>query len=189
MIWDSRIWKEELARDLQAIRDRLQEFESSRVEGAFESASVALDKFAYTSAYIVRKLSEAHKLSDEFESILWPVLTHARLDTKRPIHFMNWHRLEQHYDFEACMSTKITSRRLCNLLIHSFVFMPEMDETAERFSAILFNSDRTKDSELFEISLETLFQFAEAACEDYTDSFDFSVSGGVVRKSRDGYKS
>ena len=149
MIWDSVIWKQELARDLRRMRRRLQQFEPLDSEDAFERFSVALDRFIFTSAFIVRKLSEAHKLSDELEATPLPVSRYPRIDPDYPIHFMNWRRLEQFYDLETHERVEILPGRLCNLLIHSFVFLPTMDEHEESFETILFNSDHTRDQCLF----------------------------------------
>jgi hypothetical protein len=58
---------------------------------------------------------------------------------------------DRHYDFTAATSVSLRLRELCSVLVHSFVFMPEMEEDGRTLSGLLFNSDGTKDSVLYRV--------------------------------------
>lgn len=186
MIWESTAWKEELARDLRTVKRWIADASST---APHEKASVVIEKFAFTSAFIIRKLSEASKLSDDVESSSLPVRRFLRVDGGVPIHFLNWHRFETFYDLDRPEETSLSPRRLCNILIHSFVFVPEMDETGTRFESVLFNSDHTKDKYLFQISLDALFTFVEAVSVDHIDHLVcenlLDSNRIVIRKTQD----
>lgn len=186
MIWDSVVWKEELAKDLQHIRRSIA---AVQPDASYERTAVAIEKFAFTSAFIVRKLLEANKLSDEIESASISVTEFPRIDIETPIHFLNWHRFQAFYDLDTGARTNLSPRRLCNTLIHSFVFVPETDEAGNRFDSILFNSDHSKDKQLYRIALDTLFTFIEAVASDDIAHLVIKKAPGTdaifVRKSRD----
>jgi hypothetical protein len=166
MIWESSVWKEELARDLLAVKQQIDDAGSTT---SYEQVAVVIEKFAFTSAFIIRKLSEANKLSDEVESTNLPVRRFPKTDSEVPIHLLNWHKFETFYDLDVAEKTNLSPRRLCNMLIHSFVFILEMDETGSKFERVLFNSDHIKDKHLYQISLDALFTFVETVSADHID--------------------
>jgi len=183
MIWESSTWKGELLQDLKAIRDLVQQVNFSESGPPFVQTMIAIEKFAFVSAYVIRKLSEAHKISDELEAAVFPVLRFQRVKPERPIHLFNWHRFEEFYDLNAPVEKTMTLRQLCNMFIHSFIFCPAVDEDSSQFDTILFNSDHTKDDALFEIKLETLFELVSSVIQDRIEGIRFG-SGGIVEKSR-----
>ncbi len=166
MIWESSVWKEELVRDLLTVKQQIDDADHTT---PYEKVAVAIEKFAFTSAFIIRKLSKANKLSDEVESTSLPVRRFPNTDSEVPIHFLNWHKFETFYDLDMAEKTNLSPRRLCNMLIHSFVFVPEMDETGSKFESVLCNSDHTKDKHLYQISLDALFTFVEMVSADHID--------------------
>ncbi len=166
MIWESDIWKVELARDLQAVR---QQIAPANLAAAYDQALVAIEKFAFTSAFIIRKLLEAHKLSDEILSTHLPVRRFPRIDREIVINFLNWHRFEDFYNLDSPEEIVLSPHTLCNLLIHSFVFCPEVDEFTGELGGIFFNSDRTRDKFLYWVSINKLFAFIEDISQDHID--------------------
>jgi hypothetical protein len=153
MIWESQPWRDELAR----IADR---FESWRESYDLDDEQVAFEqeRDAFLSAFIVRKLIEARKLSNSL--LAATVTTDAfPLIDRAPDH-MNWHRLGEFYDWERVVSTTLNLEQLCNQLIHSFVFVVETSEdqddtpgTPAGLRALLVSSDRQRHKALLRIDI------------------------------------
>jgi hypothetical protein len=126
---------------------------------------VNLEKDLFLGFYIIRKLMEARKLSVEVEST--PVgVTSYPWKGGRQIHILNWDRIDEHYDYLASTSETISLRDLCNLFVHSYVYMPLMsdDRTLE---ALLVSSDRSRHKKLFSVdAVQTVALFRAVAGDD-----------------------
>ncbi len=96
MIWDSIVWKEELQRELDNFRKFLDEFEQLD-----EYYDLRVEKFFFVSSFIIRKLSESYKLSDELESQEIGCVRHKRVENDNVyIDLMNYHHFERYYDLD-----------------------------------------------------------------------------------------
>lgn len=113
-----------------------------------------------------------------------PVKTYQRLDTEQPITFWNRDKIESFYDLNSPKYTTVSPRMLCNLLIHSFVFLPDTSEDTHKLDMIYFNSDRTKDDAVFEISLNSLFKFIDEVANDEIEQIRWNRKDGFVTKSQ-----
>ena len=138
----------------------------SQDEDLYEQALIAVEKFAFLSAFIIRKLLEAKKLSDELESVKVSVRKFERINFDREITYLNWDHVEQFYDLTDPVSDNISVRTLCNMLIHSFIFLADDTKETPEINIMLFNSDFTKDKALYEIDLATYFELVESVAND-----------------------
>jgi len=184
MIWESYVWKVELKRDLGDLRRRLQHAATPRSRGITEQVLAKIEKFVFASAFVVRKLIEAKKLSDELEAATLLVRSFPRIDLERSIDFLNWHRLDEFYDLTNPSTACVIPRDLCNLLIHSLVFSPILTGDGRYVSGFLFNSDRIKDTVLFEITLETYLNFIESVIQDDVANVSYDRRTRALMKSR-----
>lgn len=82
------------------------------------------------SGYAVRKLLEAHKISDELVSTPVPGIAYSFkgedryfVETGDLPDFLNWHDLDRFYELEQPEKVKVSLRELCNQLVHSWIFM------------------------------------------------------------------
>jgi hypothetical protein len=78
----------------------------------------------------------------------------------------NLHKIDQIYDLEAKNSLQRDLRFICNQIIHSYVFMPDIDENGV-FKAILFCSDRERNANLFGIEADNLINTLRVVGKDY----------------------
>lgn len=181
MIDDSWEWKDELRRDLRSLRRKLSRARLS--EQASEEAIVAVEKFALVAAYIIRKLKEAGKLSDELEAeATLPVQAFPRADTSYPVDLMSRHNIDRAYDLRFASHRKLSLDAACNRLIHSFVFTVALE--AETPCGFLFNSDRMKEREVYLVTLDDFLSLVRSVLADDVVSSEFSRITGVHRKSR-----
>lgn len=110
----------------------------------------------------LRKLAEAKKISDaKFQKSLRMQSYQA---TGKIVDLLNNHRIESLYQLGNGISITKPLSYVANQLIHSFIFVPVF-EPAGRIQGIAFNSDRSKNNELYMLELRSLVE-ALAACAD-----------------------
>ncbi len=134
MIWDSKPWKDELlasARSLKAIQTRRRS----------DTRSYRFERTIFVCAYIMRKLSEAEKISTEWKVKKVPCIFYRLRG--RPPDLMNWHQIERHFDLDTPESNSLTALDLCHRIIHSFVFV-EVCAPKKGIVGFFFASDQTK---------------------------------------------
>ena len=126
---------------------------------------INLEKDLFLGFYIIRKLMEARKLSVEVEST--PVhVTSYPWKGGRQITILNWDQINDHYDWSAAADEILSLRELCNLFVHSYVYLPFMsdDRTLE---ALLVSSERSRHKKLFNVdALLTIALFRAVANDD-----------------------
>ena len=158
MIFNSFVWKSELNKDLQIVKRRLQKAKFSDEPKKYELAVISIEKFTFTSAFIIRKLMEAKKLSDEFESASVHVQSFQQINQENTIHLFNRHRIDEFYDLDNSSKTSLSVVNICNAFIHSFVFEIALSDDEDFFGGIFFNSDKTKNTAVFFIQLEAILK-------------------------------
>jgi hypothetical protein len=142
MYEDSWPYKEDLKRSLTRTNGRIADFEPARTE----AACLAFEKFVFWSAFVVRKLADSNKLSDEIEESRWSVERSPKRDSRPFVDFLNRHRLEDNYDLANTSAARLETRRLCGILLHSLVFLPVVGDDERSIVGFFFNSDKTKDN-------------------------------------------
>jgi len=184
MILESGIWKNELNKDLQTVKKRLQKARISGEQKHYELATVSVEKFTFTSAFIIRKLIESKKLSDEFESMAIQVLSFQRNIIEQAITLFNRHRIDRFYNLENANKSTLSVVNICNAFIHSFVFEIAISDDKDSVDGIFFSSDKTKDTAVFFIQLENYFKVIETAIKDEILQMHAKPREGKIRKSR-----
>ena len=183
-------WKDELNRELIRMR-RLLDGVEPECNGAEDLVmrSMALEKFAFVTAYMARKLAEAEELTLDITESEWPVqefrctvppphrrwfaISEDRVTWRQP--------LEQHYDLADPRATTLPFRKVCDYLIHHFAFETRL--RAGNHVQILFNSDRTKDR-LYSIVLTDYMQLVAEVAFDNVAWVDMRRDEGRVIQRR-----
>jgi len=143
MIDESWPYKDQLAADFESIREE--------PIGDDQDAWVRLERFVFWTAFVTRKLYEADKLSDEFVAERFVIKRYPRNAEDRLQDHMNADKIERFYDLDHPESRTVGPLWISSQLIHSFVFMPEVDEEGGPPVGFLFNSDRSRHESLFHI--------------------------------------
>lgn len=187
MIIESYVWKDVLKRDLRTTKKRIDKISAFTDPDEVERSYAALEKFVFSSAFVIRKLSESVKLSDELESVPIKVEAFARMNHDRPANLFTRFDFEGCYDFTNKESSKLTLRSLCNFLIHSFVFAIEGTSRGLSPRYLLFNSDRIKEKFIYRLSLARYFRLIEAVIQDDIIEMEvvhpFSNEMKIIKKS------
>src|SRR6266516_624585 len=95
MIDDSHVWKDRVRRGRTTLRRKLRD--ATRDPAKAEAAFVEVEAFAFLTGYIVRKLIEAKKLSDELETANMNVITYPAR-SEYPLDFLSAHKIDSGYD-------------------------------------------------------------------------------------------
>jgi len=92
MIWNSAYWKEELFRHARQIRHR------QTLKRWTERSSAGFEQDLMLGFYSVRKLIDAHMVSDEIRDR--PLCLCAYPWTGTPVTYLNWEQIDKKYDLE-----------------------------------------------------------------------------------------
>jgi hypothetical protein len=179
---DGEYWKEDLSHEVRRIRRVLQHAE---VEGVM-SQPAHVERFVLVTAFEMRKLTEAHALTEDVRTPQHRVVEYPC--TLPPPH-RTWFRVsqdgetwrqpvEQHYDLDAPKRSQLTFERLCDLLIHHFAFeLRQRPGTGEL--EMLFTSDKTS-AQLYGMTLDSYIAVVEGVQYDHIGWVDMDRAAGRV---------
>ena len=162
MIRESAPWREELRRCARG----LTRLAAQRRET--DKRSALLERTLFFGAYAMRKLNEAKKLSSAWAGRSVPGLWYPLIAS--PPDLMNWHRINEHYDLSAGKENCLSAKDLSDTVIHSFVFMVELNDD-ESISGVFLASDRSKRAGLWLFKITTLVEIMAATA---ADKFNYS---------------
>lgn len=170
MIWESGPWKDGLLRDA----DQLGRWAVRKSRIA--QRDTLIEKKIFMAAYAIRKLFEANKVSAIIENGSVPCSTFRRLETT--VTPWNWHRLDELFDIHAPKRISLSATALINQLIHSYIFMLNVDE-AERVEGFYVTSGHAKKQKLFSVNMGDFCHLMRAVGENYPASM-------IIEKRDDG---
>jgi hypothetical protein len=148
MISDSTPWKDEL----EKVADRLAKRKTRR--RWTERTSFLVERDIMVSAYALRKLHEAHKISDSFASRQLKVTRHELTGKIPDLHgrYSFW----EHYDLNSGTDVTVSLATFYNQIIHSWVWALSATEQEELFDGIYVSSDRNRRKSVYFIAVDTL---------------------------------
>jgi hypothetical protein len=145
VIWESGPWKKELWQRAHSLGKRQSQKRWT------QASSVGVEKDVFFSAYAIRRLLEAEKISDEVEALGIHVTTYRALN--KSIDHMNWDSINELYNLENPSNGHTLSLRdFCNQIIHSFAFLPCFKEEGG-ICGFFFSSERSKNQVLYYLEL------------------------------------
>lgn len=159
MIWESGPWKEELLRLARTLERR-------RFQKRWSPASQAcLEREVFIGFFTVRKLMEAHKLTDAVAEQQVP-LTKYRFVPDARVTLRNWHKVDELVLQESATPSRLPLRELCNQLIHSYVFVEVVAES-NGLDGFFFCSDWSRGKCLYYASVRDVIQvFTSVGLDD-----------------------
>lgn len=166
MIDDSVPWRHELRK----AASRLQRWdEQARWSGR---TYFLAERDIMMGAYSIRRLIDSGRCSSRLPDKRYSAYRYARIG-RIPMHLDRFSP-ESFYDVASPTTDSLSVARLCNQIIHSFVFQicAEEDSTA----GVVFVSDRDKHKHLYGMSFQTL-----AALLDYVGREDVVLTHGTMR--------
>ncbi len=144
MIYESYFWKNELLKSFQTI------CKFRYLKRINEGSCVKVEKSIMLSAYIIRKLKDAEKIPIEF---IEEIIRVKRFELKEKIiDHSNWHKIDKNYKLDKHTTIEKEWKYFIDQIIHSFTFIFSYDEN-NIFDGFYINSDRSKNKELYFISI------------------------------------
>lgn len=161
MIWESSYWKEPLLKAATWLR-RVRFRETTR-----EATLVRIEKEIFVGFYGIRKLLDTVKVSDSTKKQNYELVWHPNI---KPVDTLNWHRFDELYDMEREGRETRDIRFLCNLFIHSFVFIVNGED---RLEGVYVASDMTKNKKLYYVPLGHILTIFRLVGRDYPANLSF----------------
>lgn len=163
MINESHPWKLDLRRRLRLIRKYNT---AGLLERDDDSAYTILEKCVFYSAFIIRKLIECVRLSDDAERYSFQAIG---IKPVKHIDRMHHWPDENSHDWEKEARITVAGKDLCNWLIHSFVFFFEFEENG-LISSFCISSDYDRNKILYKIALNDWISYMNyVASDDITE--------------------
>jgi len=117
-----------------------------------------------------------------------PVIKHQRLNNTEKIAYFNKEDLSRFYDLENGVQASLSVIDLCNILIHSFNFLPAFEEDFEqgqtKFVGVIANSDRSKNKAIYYLMLHDFINLVKEVINDNILSTSYNSESGKYKKSR-----
>lgn len=161
MIWESWPWKRALIHDVNIIRSWSKKRSSARQE-------TLLEKKIFISAYSIRKLIEAYKLTDRVKNTK---IKCGRIENLGRVPDLLTTQYEKFFDFSKCKIEHIPLLFLCNQIIHSFIFYFEAgNKHGERITAFYVTSDRKKNACIYRVLISDYCKMIDKVGRDFVTS-------------------
>jgi hypothetical protein len=178
MIWASGYWKEDIEKIAERMRKR--SVQTRWTERSF----VNLEKDIFIVFYSLRKLLEASKISDSVADMKLSIFSYHSIG--KGVTKINWHRVDEHFDLKKEKPEHSDLRFICNQIVHSYIFMPQMAET-NTLAGILFCSDFKRNSELYRLEISEIIRCLELVAADDISSihavYDFKSKDYKITSS------
>jgi hypothetical protein len=144
MIDDSIPWKD----DLFKVANRLEA--KTKQKRWTERTGYLIERDFMVSAFAIRRLLDAHKISDALRQHQIPV---TRFDLAgNPPDLMSPADIGDSYDFANGRRMTLTIVKLCQQFIHSFVFTFSCDESTDLLDGVYVASDFDKGKFLYRVA-------------------------------------
>jgi hypothetical protein len=165
MIHESHHWKVALAKDADVIE------RWAAKQGVTERRSFLIERKVFISAYAMRKLDDATKLSSDLLADTISVLSFPPV--REGYSEFNNHRFDEFFNIANPIPIDLRRRRLLDLLIHSLVFVEVLGEN-ETYSAFMVTSDHERTKGLIQVDLTAFIELMRLAAADYPAEFKMS---------------
>ena len=172
MIWEFQYWKQDIRKIAQRMKKRVTQ---SRWP---ERSLVNLEKDIFIAFYAIRKLAEATKLSKPIVGMKLPAFSYPSIG--KGVTKLNWHRLDEHFDFGEEKPEQLSLRFVYNQIVHSYICMPQMTELST-LGGIFFCSDFKRNDRLYCLEIGEIIQCLELVAADDPSSLSMSYDS----KSKD----
>lgn len=155
MISDSVPWKIELLK----IADRLERRKTQR--RWTEQTGFLVERDVMVSAYALRKLLEARKVSDSLAVQKIAVTQHSLAIGAKVPDALNRYEVWENYDLDNGRTIELPLREFCNQIVHSWNWM--LSATEDRaFNGFFVSSDRMRARSIYFVPIDTFVEILRA---------------------------
>jgi hypothetical protein len=164
-MWESSYWKEELARIAKTIRPKASPKRYS------DRAVSVVERDVIIGFFIVRRLIELHKVSTAVSKMKLDVFSATPRKTVTKI---NFHRIDENYDWDKLKKEKKLAPYICNQAIHAYFSAVERGPD-RNWSSLILASDFDRNKVAWQVPFSSIILLFETAANDYpsTASMEF----------------
>lgn len=171
MIYESSAWKKELKKELRIFTKLISSDKNAYLnddcdDNEYIMFNLKVEKFFFTSFFIIRKLLEAKKLSNSICQFNLHCSAYPKIP--RPPRLLDYYGhacdIDKNYDINNPTNVTLSIRNLCNIFVHSYIFSPCIQDGS--FNCILINSTKTKNKYCYLINIDILFRLIQSIIDD-----------------------
>ncbi|ALP65196.1 hypothetical protein [Paraburkholderia caribensis] len=129
-----------------------------------ERQLVRLERELFVGFYSIRKLLDTFKVSPATRRM--KLVLNWSPSNGQVVDYMNAHRLDNLYELRKTTSEQRDLLFLCNQFVHSYVFMPVIDEK-HSFTGVYVNSDRTRHDRIYYVEERQIIDIFKIVGNDY----------------------
>lgn len=118
--------------------------------------------------YSIRKLLDTYKVKDTTKSELYPILWHPN---RQNVDYLNWHHIDKLYDLENSSYEQRNIRFICDLFIHSYVFLIEGQP---KFEGVYISTDKIRNKKIYFLSADLIVNIFRLVGRDYPSQGRFT---------------
>jgi hypothetical protein len=134
-----------------------------------ERRSALVERAVFFSAYAMRKLDDAKKLSTSWQGRVVKCARHPPIG-RRPPNLLNRDKIDKHYDLGRPAIDDMSARNFCDLVIHSFIF-GEVINDDRTIAGFYITSDKMKAKGLWFFELDAVVGLMEQTAKDELVAF------------------
>ena len=171
MILESWVWKKELKKELSKFIKLIKSDKNIYLKNDYDDEeydlfNLKVEKFFFTSFFIIRKLLEARKLSNFVCKLTLNCFAYPKVP--RPPRLLDYYGhacdINKNYNLNEQLNVTLTLSDLCNLFVHSYIFSPFVEDNSLDY--IFINSSNTKNKYCYLIKIDKLFELINYIIED-----------------------
>lgn len=125
--------------------------------------------------YAIRKLIEAHLISDSLSESMLTVRVYAA--TGKRVTYMNRHKIDHLYDLEHSRRETRSLTFVCNQVVHSYVFQSVLEERGG-LEGFMFSSDRERNRCLLHLAARDVVKLFQKVGNNYPASGTYEFDDG-----------
>lgn len=158
MIYESKYWKDPLLRSARWMKRA--RFDDDHAEREL----VRLERELFVGFYSIRKLLDTFKVSPSTRQM--KLVLKWSPSNGQVVDYMNAHRLEKLYKLKQQTGEQRDLLFLCNQFVHSYVFMPVIDEK-HSFIGVYVSSDRSRHERIYYVNAQQIIDVFKTVGNDY----------------------
>lgn len=165
MIYESYYFKEELLRLRRYIKRFRYDYEKDN--------TYLIDKYIFYSAFIIRKLIESDKLTNECENLILNIKNHPNI---KKLTKLNYVSAIEDYELDNFKESTIKIGDLCNQIIHSYVFFTFSDYEKNNCISFLVSSDYDRNKHIHYVDINVWLDTLKTIGNDYITEQGFKYN-------------
>ena len=155
MIDESYYWKQPLLVAATWMR-RL-----SLTEHSSPRTFVRLEREVFVGFYAIRKLFDTRKVTDSVRKMQFDLQTFPCI---KKVDYLNCYRIDELYDLSSASAETRDLIFICNLFVHSYVFLPVVDQNF--LAGFYVSSDKARQNKVFLVTISQVLKAFRAVGHD-----------------------